>query len=613
MLKPIGIDFETAAIQNRPHHPPKPVGFSIKWPHEKRSRYLAWGHPTGNNCTFKDAQIALQDAWDSDLPLVFHNAKFDYDVAIVHMGMHELPWERIHDTMFMIYLVDPHAATFALKPSSERILGIAPTERDAVNDWILANVPGAKKSNVGAFICEAPGDLVGRYADGDVTRTLKLFKKLHPQIKREGMLAAYDRERELLPILLTNETEGVRADLLGLKRDEALFTSALLRSDAWIAKRLKAKDLDFNNDVDVAEALEKSGMVVDFVMTKTGKRSVSKDNLTPDMFKDKRVAQAFAYRNKVSTCLTTFFRPWISMAEEGNGRLHTNWNQVRQSRGRNSAGTRTGRLSSNNPNFQNVPKTFDDKNDGYIFPEWLEVPELPAMRRYILPDKGQVFCHRDYNQQELRILAHFEDDAMLAAYKANPQLDFHTFVQGEIERISGLHLERRAVKILNFGMVYGMGLGALANDLGVSVDEAKEIKNAQRAAIPNLVGLEREIRRMGGSGECVTTWGGRRYFSEPPQIIDGKTRTFEYKLLNYLIQGSAADCTKQAVINYNKAKKHGRFLCTVHDEINISVPKSAVKEEMAILRDAMADVAFDIPMISDGKFGPNWADLKKEK
>ena len=170
------------------------------------------------------------------------------------------------------------------------------------------------------------------------------------------------------------------------------------------------------------------------------------------------------------------------------------------------------------------------------------------------------------------------------AYNTDPRLDVHTYVQDQIEAITGRKLERRAVKILNFGMLYGMGLGKLAEGMGTTVEDAKLIKNAQLRAIPGLKGLTQEINARGRSGDFIATQGGRRYYTEPPLVLpNGHVQTFEYKLLNYLIQGSAADCTKQAIINYDQVKKHGRLLCTVHDEINLSVPTKAVKSEMKLL------------------------------
>lgn len=606
------LDFETEAIQRRPLYPPRPVGVSVKLPGDRKSTYYAWGHPTGNNCTFEQARGALARALEYEV--LFHNAKFDLDVLETHMGLKAPAWDRVHDTMFLLFLTDPHASTFALKPSAERLLGLAPEERDAVRDWLVqAGICRKAEKGWGAHIAEAPGGLVGKYADGDVLRTETLFKLLYPRVHADDMLCAYDRERELMPILLANERVGMRVDMKRLQADMQMYQKALAATDAWLCKRLGAKDMNVDSDAELADALEAKGVVTSFALTDTGRRSTSKKTLTADRFTDKKVFAAMGYRNRLATCLKTFMGPWLEMGEAGNGYIFTNWNQVRQSgSGDNSRGARTGRLSSN-PNFQNIPTAFEGKDDDYTHPKHLSVPELPFMRRYILPDKGGILGDRDYSQQELRILAHYEDDKLLEAYRERPDMDVHTFVQSEIERVAGLHLERKAVKVLNFGMVYGMGLAKLAIGIKSSVDEAKVVKQAQRSAIPGLKELEQGIKGMGKSGVPIRTWGGRRYFCEPPKIVDGRTQTYEYKLLNYLIQGSAADCTKQAVINYHNAGPKARFMATVHDEVLISIPKGRVKEEMAVLRTAMESVEFDLPMLSEGKTGANWHELKAYK
>ena len=613
---PDTIDFETAAIERRPKYPPVPVGFSIMKAGERKPTYHRWGHPTGNNTTKQAARAVLLDSWKSGRTLLFHNAKFDVDVAEEHMGMPRLSWERYHDTLYLLFLHDPHAMSLSLKPAAERILGMAPEERDAVADWLIDNgiIKKNQRGKAGAYISVAPGDVVDPYANGDVVRTRKLFDFIYPSIVKRGMGEAYDRERRLMPILLDNEKIGIRADERKLRTDLKHYEEATIIVDNWLRKRLKAKDLNVDSDVEVAEALERNNMITEWVQTPSGKNSVAKKNLTLDKFRDKRVAHALGYRNRLATCMGTFMRPWLEMAQESGGTIYTNWNQVRQSHGNDGfAGARTGRMSSS-PNFQNIPKSFEDRDDAYTHPAHLNIPELPLMRQYILPDKGQVFCHRDYNQQELRILGHFEDDTLQAEYNAKPRMDIHTFVQEQIEEIYGLKLARSSVKILNFGMIYGMGLGKLAAGMKVSVEDAKKIKNAQLQAIPGLKALAKSISARGKAGDAIRTWGGREYFCEPPKIIDGRMQTFEYKLLNYLIQGSAADCTKEAVIRYHDQKKrNGRFLVTVHDEINLSVPKAHVASEMALLRKVMQSVEFDVPMMSDGKTGTNWSTLKKFK
>jgi len=609
-MLPICIDFETAAIEARPSYPPEPVGVAILLP-GRVPRYYAWGHPEGNNCTKEEATEVLKDIFESWNPLLFHHAKFDLAVANEWLGLPVPSWDRIHDSMFLLFLADPYSLTLALKPAAERLLGLPPDEQDAVRDWLINHSivkKGAK--NFGAFISKAPGNVVAPYAKGDVDRTLKLFKLLMPKIKAEGMLKAYQRECQLLPILLENEQRGIRCDARLLREDLTHYETASAVAEQWIRYQLHSPNLNIDSDADLAEALDKLGLVSQWALTTTGKRSVSKKNLLRSHFSDTKLADALAYRSKLGTCMGTFMRPWLKMAEE-TGQVFTNWNQVRSE----DSGARTGRMSSS-PNFQNVPKTFDidepSAND-YHHPAFLSVPFLPLMRRYLLPDKHELWLHRDYNQQELRILAHFEDGPLLAAYLEDSQVDIHTYVQGLIKQHTGMYLLRNSVKQVNFGVVYGMGAPGLSEKLGISLDEARTLKNAHSKALPGLVTLEKGLKEVSDSGQPICTWAGRRYYVETPKLVNGKTRHFEYKLLNYLIQGSAADCTKQALINYHAIKKHGRLLVTVHDELNVSTPSSARQEEMKLLREAMLDVSFDLPMLSDGKTGRNWGDLKAYK
>ena len=629
------VDFETDPIEPRPDYPPKPVGVSIKRPGEK-ARYFAWGHYTGkNNCSLVDAKNALHRVWKTDT-LLFHNAKFDVDVAQTHMGCGPISWERIHDTMYLLFLCDPHAPDFKLKPSSERLLNMPPEELDVVEEWIWAHraelvrefgidrytdskgkplINSRKK--VGAFVAYAPGDIAGKYANGDTERTEKLFKYLWPRVQERGMGEAYDRERELLPILLENERVGIRIDLPLLRKDIKLYSSAVESADAWLRKRLKSPNLNLDSDADVAEALAQAKVVADedWALTATGKRSVSKKNLLPSMYKDKKVAAAFGYRNRLNTCLKMFMLPWARQASARPDRhVSTNWNQVRNSNSADIGGTRTGRPSTSNPNFLNISKSWHDKDDGYEHPAFLsDVPELPLVRRYILPDDGGVFCHRDYNGQELRLLGHFEDAALMRAYQEDPRMDVHDHVRQLIEDIAGLRYHRTQVKITNFRRIYGGGAPATASALNVSIDIAKQLLAAHGRALPGVKALSAQIVGLARSGEPIVTWGGREYYPEPPRYDKryGRHMTYEYKLLNYLIQGSAADVTKEAILRYHRhPKKSGRFLVTVYDEINVSAARGSFEKEMAVLKEAMESIECDVAMLTDGKIGPNWASLK---
>jgi DNA polymerase I-like protein with 3'-5' exonuclease and polymerase domains len=636
--RPICLDFETLPIglRHEGRYPPTPVSFSLKLPTWPKPKFYAWGHKTGeNNCSRADALRVLKAAYSdvSDAnPLLAFNAKFDLDVAEVEFGLPLPPWHRVHDPMFLLFLDDPHQRELGLKPAAARILNMPQDEKDAVADWVLTNkkqleadfpeivrdYDGIKPSTAASFIAYAPPKLVAPYANGDVVRALKLHEAKYTEICVErGMQSAYDRERRLMPILLANERQGIRVDAGRLANDQPLLEAAQEKADAWIRKALKAPALDLDKDHDVAKALKAVDAVTQWTKTATGRDSVSKKNLKLSHFRDKKLAAAYSYRQKCATVLETFIRPWLVYG--GDGVMHTNWNQVRQSKSdRENGGTRTGRPSTDSPNFLNMPKKVRDSEvSGFLMPTHIAgLPELPKVRSYILPDeKGWLVGRRDYNQQELRVLAHFEDGALLAAYLENPRLDVHDFLMQQIIEGLGIEVDRGITKTLNFGYIYGQGLGSLAERMERSVDDVKLFRNAQMKILPGLKDLSKSLKQRAAMGEPITTWGGRQYFVEEPRWSDRDNRwlTFEYKLLNYLVQGSSADVTKESIIRYHDVRKEGRFMLSVYDENDICGPKAAMKREMLILREAMMSIEVDVPLISDGEIGTTLGDLQDLK
>lgn len=636
-ISPICLDFETLPIRTRPNYPPKPVSFSLEMPGEKKPTFYAWGHKTGgNNCSLKDAQNILTKAYkqvSTETPLLMHNEKFDLDIAETHFGLSLPPWHDCEDTMFLLFLDDPHQRELGLKPSAERILNMPPGERDVVKEWILdhkkqleSDFPeiidlygGIKPSTATAFIAYAPGNIVGPYANGDVTRTKKLFNILRKRVCVErGMLEPYNRERRLMPILLCNEREGLHVDTKALERDQTIFETAQNKTDAWIRKELKAPTLDLDKDAEMAKALEAQDALSEWTKTPTGRNSVSKKNMKLSHFRNRKLAAAYSYRQKCATILETFIRPWQKYTV--NGWMHTTWNQVRQAKsakGGDTGGTRTGRPSTDHPNFLNVPRNLkeEDEMGGFIMPTHIKgLPMIPRIRSYILPDKpNHLIGRRDYNQQELRVLAHFEDGALRSAYLEDPRLDVHEFARQMIFDLIGIDVGRSFTKTLNFGFIYGQGLGSLAEKLEKAVDEVKMVRNAQMKALPGFKDLSDGVKERANSGEYITTWGGRQYYKEE-DVWSEKFRRwidYAYKLLNYLIQGSSADITKEALIRYDDVRKDGRLMLTVYDEVNISVPKKALKSEMLILRDAMMSIELDVPLLSDGEYGPTLGNLSK--
>lgn len=612
MKLPATIDLETEGIEKRPSYPPKPVGVSVKFP-GKKARYYAWGHPVENNCTRDEAERALRGALQHPGGVLCHNVKFDADVAETHFGV-KWPWGNSHDTMILAYLEDPHSRALGLKPLAVRYLEMPPDEQEAVRDWLVANGvvrKGAK--DWGAKIASAPGGLVGKYANGDVERTEKLFRALYPRIKARGMLKAYEREMRLLPILLENERAGVCVDLPTLHEDTLTYSTALEKLDTYIRKYLQAPSLNIDSDAQLADVLEARGLVTGWVLTEKGNRSTAKEALR-DTLSDKFLLGVFEYRSLLANFHGTFMSPWLNMAHETNGVLHTNWNSTAQEKG---GGTRTGRLSST-PNFQNIPS--DDKLEDseltiagrgvYKRLKWL--PRLPHLRKYIVADKlSHVICDRDFNGQELRVAAHFEDAEMLAAYMADPNIDLHQYGSDKIKEYVGLDLPRKKVKIIVFTILYGGGLGTIAERLGTTVENAKKLRDAYFLVFPGIKALGHEMQRRSTNNEPMRTWGGREYFAEPPKLVGNRWRDFGYKLTNYLIQGSSADITKEAMLRYDATRKDSRLLLTVHDELAISTPTKCWKREMGILRDAMNSIELDVPLLSEGKMGYRWSNMEE--
>lgn len=628
------IDFETLKIKARPVYPPVPVGVSILMP-GKKPHYLAWGHLDGNNCSWAEAYKALKAIWDDkSLQITGQNLKFDLDVAEVHFGLALPDWRRIEDTMFLIFLDDPHQIELGLKPSAERLLGEPPEEQDEVIEWLVKNQPlkaqgirmnrgKAGEHYAGAYVAYAPGTLTGKYADGDTRRTRDIFNLLWPKTRDREMLGAYDTERELLPILLRMERRGIWCDFEKLKADMAKYRRIQAQVDQWIVKKLKAPaDINLDSGEEVMAAMLACGIADrdKALVTAGGKISTSKDSLNAAIA-DRAFLGIWRYRAGLKTCLNTFMQPWLEECERTGGTISTSWNQVKSPAGNSAVGTRTGRLSASR--FMNMPKEFNaifrHENPGDkklpVCPI-KDLPSLPWVRSYIAPFPGHVLVDRDYSQQEPRILAHFDGGALQDKYNENPWIDFHDYAKAELE-IMGLFYDRRPVKNTNLGLIYGMGVGTLAERNDQTYDEAKILKAAILKLYPGLADMYKEMKQRYQAGQPLRTWGGREYYCEPPRLFQGRIVHYDYKMVNILIQGSAADCTKRAVINWDRAvhaagKQDEWFLIlNVHDQLTASVPIKELTPGMMMMKDSMESVSFDVPMLSEGAISfTNWAELK---
>lgn len=633
--RPVAVDFETFEAEPRPWGPAVPTGVSIKYP-GKKSRYYAWGHVSGNNCTWAEARDALVEAWAWPDGVVFHNCKFDLTIAYERMDMPELPWERVHDTMFLGFLDDPNERELGLKPMGLRILGMEAEERDAVAEWLCRAqpVPGVRiqpavgsKNTFMKYLPFAPGDVVGRYADGDDLRTEKLFQELYRSVVVErDMGAAYDRERRIIHLLLENEKLGIRVDVPRLREDVARYARELARVRAWVVKKLgMEKSADFNPDSpeQVLERVFALGWGDPATWPQTEKSTPLKvrHSAEGDAFQDhcteKQFSAVWSYKGKLSWAFTTCLENWLRVAEASGGWIYTDWHQVRGAEG---GGARTGRLSSS-PNFQNLSaeisalfKEHEDdpeKRKALVKAPWPDLLPLPNLRSYILADEGHILCGRDFSSQELRILAHFEEGPMMKSYIEKPDTDFHQYAADLITRLTGIRLTRKMTKTIAFSILYGSGIAKLAATLGVSVAEAKLLKESYLKTFPGIKQVQDRLKALAAMSQPALTWGRREFRCEPPRVIQGKMRSFEYRMLNTLIQGSAADYTKEAMARFYELKTEGRIILSVHDELILSVPKAKAQKVMRQLRDCMNGVELRVPMLSDGEMGNDWGNMRE--
>ena len=613
----VAYDFETEEIKDYPQYPPKPVGISI---YEKGGtpHYYAWGHPTGNNCTEDEAIQAISKYWHSaEYELIAWNSPFDRLICHVHWGLPLNSAAKQHDGLVLAFLLDPHARELGLKPVAEKELGLPPEERDAVKDWLVSNsVCKDSKRAWGAHISKAPGDLVGKYADGDTLRTLQLFELQYKKVVDAGMLRAYEREMALQPIMLKASIEGIPVSAENLKRDIDMYTEALVRVDARIFELCGVGPFNINSAAQLADAIDRVVPGIVWPLTKTGRRSTSKATMEHVLGSlQGELLALLQYRASVNTCVNTFMKEWLRQAThpEGDGKIHCLWHTTRSDDG----GARTGRLSSN-PSFMNIP-TLKSAKFAKCIELWEEhlkdlgIPGLPNVRYYIdTCNDEELVVKRDFSSQELRVLAHYEDGPLLQAFRADPGLDLHQWACDKIKELTGIVITRKQAKTVAFSILYGSGLAKLAEGLHTDQDAARIIKDAYLDAIPGIAQLSTQLKARAKQGRPIRTWGGRQYYVEPPRFDPevGRWRSFEYKMLNYLIQGSSADISKDAIIEYAARKQHGTFLLMVHDELVLKVHKDHLASEMQILKECMESVPLDCPLTSEGEIGRNYHELE---
>jgi DNA polymerase-1 len=577
------LDFETWAITDG-HGFPQPVGLAIQTP--DGARHYAEGRQTMARWCREAAEASHRG-----IDVVMHNGVgFDLGVAAfwLDVPLAAWNWAKVQDTLVLHACTHP-GARHGLKAVAVELLGEATDEADDLREWVMENVKeaqGKPRTWKGwrAFVAHAPRALREPYARADVALTAKLWARLQPYLRTQSHARAYRRLVEAAPLLLQSTIDGIRVPERRMSRELAQGDKFLAGYDKRLRDLLGAPDLDLDSDA-LGEALRPHFDPGAFVRTTpTGKISTAKGALL-DMLPPGELRDALLERSLLATILRTFVGPWFGIARATDGRIRTSWRLP---------GAITGRLSSS-PNFQNI-----------VSEEKVGSLPFPHVRSFVLPEAKHLIVGADFSQQELRLLAHFEAGPLLKLYQQFPDLDVHEAVRMLIQETAGADLSRKVVKVVNFCTIYGGGNGAVAAQAGITVDDAADVRAKYFRAMPSIRSTMRAAEACGMSPGHVTTLGGR----------DLAAPAREYALLNYLIQGSAADQTYEVLrLLWAERANWWSFRLTVHDEFVLSVVREYADEAKALLRRVMLQSAANLgvacPFQVDTYAGPNWADLKK--
>lgn len=621
---PIVVDFETEPIEPRPHYPPKPVSVAI-W-EGRKPEFWAWGHPEGNTCTKGQARCRLREVWRSKRGLLFHHAAFDLDVAETHLGLRPPPWHRIHDTVVALFLADPNAEALSLKPAAEHYLGWPQEDQDPIREWILEHVPEARRrpSQWEAWISRLPGHLAAERALGDVRRTRALWELAYEPSE------PYDRERRLIPVLLAMERRGVPVDARRLAEAHEAGTRGLEAVEKWLRRRLRAPDwANLQSAQDLADCMEKAParagrvprgtsdyLVDEWLETPTGKRATGWEALR-EVCKDPVVPDVIHLRGMLQAQVRTFAGPWLEQARETGGRVYVRFNAVKSASAtkRRQVGARTGRLSSE-PNLMNVPeaqprlcRTEREYRQAAKEGAALRcpIPEvvLPDLRLTVAAPRGMRMGGHDYSQQELRNLAHFADGGLADAYRRDPRTDAHGWMGDMLQAAMQRRYPKRIVKNVNFAILYGAGIDRLVSYTELDAAEVRKL----RATAKRLLGATALDRSLQAAEQCVT-WGGRICPKEPEKLIRGRLRDFGYKLINTLVQGSAADQIKEAIIRVDEHPRiEAELLLSVHDELLWLAPARIARSQVKPITEILEGLPLSVPLVAEGKVGKTWRDV----
>ena len=564
------------------------VGIAVATSHYKG--YFPIAHEGGGNMDRQRVMLWLKDVLESQSTKIFHNAI--YDVCWLRRLGLKINGDIVC-TMIAAAVTDENRFRYDLNSLAWHYLGYGK------NESALAEAAESWGIDPKAEMYKLPAMHVGGYAERDAEITFGLWQEMKKEILHQDLEDIFDLETELFPCLVDMRFKGVRVDT---ERAHEMKNN-LIKQEQDLLKKIEG-ETNIYPQIWAARSIAQvfENLKIPFERTeKTDAPSFTKNFLQEH---EHPVVRMIAQAREVNKAHTTFIDSILRY--EHKGRIHAEINQLRSQTG----GTVTGRFSYQNPNLQQIPARNKDLG--------------PMIRSLFIPEEGHRWGVFDYSQQEPRLVVHYASLYKLPsvydvidAYQTNPNADFHQTVADMAE------IPRSQAKTINLGLFYGMGKGKLQAELGVSKEKAAELFNTYHAKVPFVKQLmSKASNRAQDRGQIRTLLGRlcRFHLWEPNSFGMHKAMTHEdalrehgpgikraytYKALNKLIQGSAADMTKKAMLELYKENIIPHI--QIHDELDLSISsEDEAKKVIEIMEHA---VTLEVPNKVDYESGNNWGEI----
>ena len=514
---------------------------------------------------------------NEDILKIGQNMKYDIEV-LRNYGIEVRG--KMFDTMIAHYLIQPE-----LRHNMDYMAEIY-LDYQTIHIEELIGPKGRGQKNMRDLTPEQ----IYEYAAEDADITLQLKNKLEPELKRFGAEDLfYNIEMPLMPVLAEMEMNGVRIDTESLKETSGVLTSRMKEIESRIYE-LAGTEFNIASPKQVGEVLfDRLKIVEKAKKTKTGQYVTNEEVLQSLKHKHEIVADILEHRG-LKKLLGTYVDALPKLINPRTGHIHTSFNQTV---------TATGRLSSSDPNLQNIPVRGEDGKE---------------IRKAFIPEPGCEFFSADYSQIELRVMAHLSgDENMIEAFREG--YDIHAATAAKIykEDINDVSRDQRTkAKRANFGIIYGITVFGLAERLEISRDEAKQLISGYFETFPKVKEyMDKSIQRARAMGYAETLFHRRRYLADI-NSHNATVRGFaERNAINAPIQGTAADIIKVAMIRIHRRFKaegiQSKMILQVHDELNFSVlPEEHEKVERIVMEEMQNAFEMQVPLVADSGWGKNW-------